>query len=143
MSTNTRHQAREMAFQYLYSHTQQTSKDGITSEAARFEKVDFGQFCINFGRTMDDFSWELVDGTGKKIPSLDETIGKLSTNWRLERMPKVDLAILRLAAYEILFRPDIPKSVSINEAVELAKAFGAEESPSFINGILDKLQKPT
>jgi N utilization substance protein B len=70
-------------------------------------------------------------------------VSGLSTNWRLDRMSRVDLTILRLAAQEILFRADIPKSVSINEAVELAKRFGAEDSPAFVNGLLDKIAKPT
>jgi N utilization substance protein B len=72
---------------------------------------------------------------------LDSAIESHSKNWRLERMPRVDLSILRLAAFEILHRTDIPKTVAINEAVELAKRFGTENSGAFINGILDKFEK--
>ena len=71
--------------------------------------------------------------------AIDEAIISRSRNWALSRMPRVDLNILRIAAYELLFRPDIPKKVSINEAIEIAKKFGDKESPAIVNGILDDL----
>jgi len=70
------------------------------------------------------------------IPSLDEMIDNVAKGWKASRMGKVDLTILRLAVYEMKYDEDIPVSVAINEAVELAKRFGQEESPAFINGIL-------
>lgn len=73
------------------------------------------------------------------IPELDDVIGANSKGWTLDRLGKTELAILRLAAYEILKDEDIPKSVAINEAVELAKVYSGEEAPRFINGILAKL----
>lgn len=73
------------------------------------------------------------------IDELDEVIGTHSKGWRVERLGKTELAILRLAAYEILKDEDIPKSVAINEAVELAKMYASDEAPRFINGILAKL----
>ena len=66
-------------------------------------------------------------------------ISKTSQNWRLERIARVDHSILRLAVYELLYRDDIPPKVSINEAIDLGKKFGTEESGAFINGILDKI----
>lgn len=72
----------------------------------------------------------------EKISELDEKIASVSKGWTLDRIGRVELAILRLAAYEILFDDEVPASVAINEAVELAKKFGSEESYSFINGIL-------
>lgn len=74
-----------------------------------------------------------------KLPEIDEILNKASRGWKTSRMGKVDLAILRLAAYELLFDEDVPGKVAINEAVELAKKFGGDESPSFINGVLGKV----
>jgi N utilization substance protein B len=70
---------------------------------------------------------------------IDSRIGVQSTNWSLGRMTRVDLNILRLATYELLFRSDIPRNVTMNEAIEVAKKYGSEESPAFINGILDEI----
>lgn len=75
------------------------------------------------------------------LPELDEKLSKVSEGWKLNRMNKVDLAILRLATYEALMDEDIPVGVAINEAVELAKKFGGDDSSSFVNGILAKLVK--
>lgn len=75
------------------------------------------------------------------LPELDARISKESAGWKLSRMNKVDLAILRLAAYEVLLDEDIPVGVAINEAVELAKKFGGDDSPSFVNGVLGKIAR--
>ena len=75
----------------------------------------------------------------ESLTEIDEMLGKASTGWKTSRMGKVDLAILRLAVYEIKKDDDIPVGVAINEAVELAKKFGGDESPAFINGVLAKL----
>ncbi|MBI3544480.1 MAG: transcription antitermination factor NusB [Deltaproteobacteria bacterium] len=139
MSLNRR-QARELAFQFLYGHLAIAAP---APKAAELRHTDFELFAENFESKSDEFAWELAEGTGKNLPALDAQIGKLSTNWRIERMPRVDLTVLRLAAFEILFRPDIPKTVSINEAIELAKRFGAEDSAAFVNGLLDKIAKPS
>ncbi len=88
-----------------------------------------------------EFAKELVKGVAEHQEELDAWIERFSRNWRLDRMSAIDRNILRLAAYELLHRPDIPPRVSINEAVELAKAFGSEESAAFVNGILDALYK--
>ncbi len=85
------------------------------------------------------FSRQLVMGVCEKKVSLDELIGRSSRNWRLERMSRLDRCILRIAAFEILFMEDIPPKVSIDEALEIGKKFGSENSGSFINGILDNI----
>ena len=72
----------------------------------------------------------------EKIPEIDRVLTDTAKGWRTERMSRVDLSILRLAVYELLYDEDIPDGVAINEAVELAKEYGGEESYSFINGIL-------
>jgi N utilization substance protein B len=71
---------------------------------------------------------------------LDERIRALAKNWEFKRIAKTDLALLRLAAYELLYRPDVPPVVAINEALELAKTFSTENSRKFLNGILDKIR---
>ena len=75
----------------------------------------------------------------EKLPEIDVILSEASSGWKLSRMGKVDLTILRLAVFELRFDEDIPGKVAINEAVELAKKFGGDESPSFINGVLAKL----
>jgi N utilization substance protein B len=81
----------------------------------------------------------LVIGCTEKREVIDEAIRAVSQNWRLERMAYVDRNIIRLAVYELLMLSDIPRNVTLNEAVELAKLFGDESSPSFINGVLDRI----
>ncbi len=76
---------------------------------------------------------------GDRLDEIDRTIAKHATGWRLERMSKVDLTILRLAVYEILYEEEIPQAVAINEAVELAKKYGYEKSASFVNGVLARI----
>lgn len=75
----------------------------------------------------------------EKLPEIDDMLGSASKGWRMERMGKVELTLLRLAVYEMKYDDDIPVGVAINEAVELAKTFGGDGSPAFINGILAKL----
>jgi len=87
------------------------------------------------------FAGELLAGILDHREEIDAQITAKSPNWSLSRMAKIDLSIIRLAAYELLFRADIPKNVTINEAVEIAKTFGSEESPAFVNGILDELAR--
>jgi transcription antitermination protein NusB len=85
------------------------------------------------------FALELVIGVRKELAALDGLIEAHSHNWRVDRMARIDRNVLRLGAYELKFRPDVPKKVSLNEAVELGKRYGTEESSAFINGLLDKL----
>lgn len=93
--------------------------------------------------TEDDLAYsdEVLLGIEEHTPEIDALIRELAINWSIERMPKVDLSILRIAIYEMLYRKDIPESVSINEAVELAKRFGGERSSAYINGMLGTLSK--
>lgn len=78
----------------------------------------------------------------EKVEMIDEKINASVTGWKTSRMGKVDLTILRLAVYEIEWDEEVPQVVAINEAVELAKRYGGEESPSFINGVLGKIVNP-
>ena len=85
----------------------------------------------------DGFAWELVHGVWKETESLDAALASWSQNWRVDRMGKVELSLLRIAVYELSPCDDVPPRVAINEAVELSKLFGDDKSRAFINGILD------
>lgn len=86
------------------------------------------------------FAEELLHGTIENIETIDHEITSLASNWTFDRIAKVDLAILRLAIFELLYRTDIPPIVSINEAIDLSKTFSNIDSKRFINGILDKMK---
>ncbi len=85
------------------------------------------------------FALEIIQGALSKLDEIDEIIKHSAIGWKKERIAKVDLAILRLAIYEILHRQDIPSSVTANESIELSKKFSTEESSSFINGVLGRI----
>lgn len=87
----------------------------------------------------NEFCRTILAGVEAHRSTLDDTIEGISENWVLSRMPIVDRNILRIAAFEILYEDDIPSSVSINEAVEMAKVYGGEDSSKFINGVLGRL----
>ena len=126
-----RRKARELAVQVLFNI------DFSTDDP---EKI-FDLVCSNFesSRSVWDFSKKLVLGIHEKRDYIDGLIGNSSKNWRIERMSKVDRCILRLGVYELLYLEDIPPKVSIDEAVELGKRYGTDESGAFINGILDNV----
>lgn len=125
--------ARKCAAQILYSGS-------IRGESSLklLENGDIG--CLD--TVVSDYSYRLVKGVEGCKDELDERIGQLSKNWAIERMPLLDLAILRIALYEMLYVEEVPISVSINEAVEMAKAFGGDDdSPKFINGMLGSVAR--
>ena len=80
-------------------------------------------------------------GVLEKLPQLDGVIEKFTRGWDIDRLNKVDLALLRLAIYEMLCEPDVPFGVAVNEAVELAKSYGSDESPAFVNGVLGNVAR--
>ncbi len=82
---------------------------------------------------------ELVNGVMSSINDLDERIAGASAHWRVERMTRVDRNVLRLGVYELAYRPEVPRAVALDEAVELAKRYGAEDSGAFVNGVLDQV----
>ena len=87
------------------------------------------------------YSNEVLAGIEEHSGELDEKIKELAIGWSIDRIPKVDLSVMRVAMYEMLYMDKIPSSVSINEAVELAKRFGGEKSPAYINGMLGTLAR--
>lgn len=104
-------------------------------------EVGFDLLCENFrfAESARPFSKMLVTGVHKTKDVLDPLIARASRHWRVERMNRIDRSILRLAAYEMLYMKDIPPKVSIDEAVELGKRYGGEDSAGFINGVLDNI----
>jgi len=126
-----RRKARELAVQVLF-HLEYNPGDP--------DKV-FHLICENFGpsKSIRPFSKKLVLGVCENEKGLDTLISRSSRNWRLERMSRADRSILRLGVFEIVFMKDIPPKVTIDEAVELGKKFGTQESGAFINGILDNI----
>ncbi len=86
-----------------------------------------------------EYADTLARGVADELKRVDDMIRKASSNWRIERMARVDRNILRMGAYELVRNPDIPRAVIIDEGVELAKKFGTEDSSSFVNGVLDRI----
>ena len=126
-----RRKAREIALQVLY---------GLNFENIDAQKA-LDLFWSNFvaPKAAKEFAAFLVQGTCEHKEELDKLIAGCSDNWSLGRMSRVDINILRLAVFEFLYCDDIPPKVTLNEAVDLGKTFGSENSGSFINGILDTL----
>ena len=129
----SRTKARETALQALYQ---------LDTGGGSGQEVLSGHFDPLDAETRK-FAEELVHGVQRERASIDGIIERTSTNWKLERMARVDRNILRLAIYELLRRPDVPVKVTLNEAIELGKKFGSEESSAFVNGILDKVAHAT
>lgn len=128
---NIRHKARELALQILYRTDIAGNSEGLETEMDSLAP----------GTEARRYCEALVDGIAAKKPSLDKLIEEFSDNWTVERMAFVDRNILRIAAYELKYSPDVPFKVIIDEAVELAKRFSTDESGAFINGVLDKMRK--
>ena len=129
-----RRQARENVLKILYQV--EILGDDLDSVLDRYWDAS-----PTFDDTIKKFANELVKGIAEKKDELDEVIKNKLKNWNFERVAIIDRNILRMGVYEIMFRDDIPDSVSINEAIEIAKKYGDQESSRFINGILDKVAK--
>ncbi len=131
-----RRKARELALQILYGlDAQEVEPD----EAIALFWTNFDETNENISGEVKTFSNELVEGTWKNRNKIDKLISGNSSNWTMGRMSRVDKSILRMAVYELLFCPDIPPKVTLNEAIDLGKIYGSENSGSFINGILNAL----
>lgn len=128
-----RRQNRVAAMQYIYAWSINHPKDLVDDLRVFFEGLDEE-------RDYYSFAEELVHGMVEHSEDVDEKIKSLAKNWDFQRIAKIDLAILRLAVFELLFRKDIPPVVSINEAIDLSKQYSTAESRRFVNGILDKLK---
>lgn len=105
------------------------------------EKKEIDKERININEVNLEYLINTLKGVQENAKLLDENIEKYLKKWTLNRLAKVDLAILRLCSYEILFSDEVPNNVAINEGVELAKKYGDDKSPAFVNAILDKINK--
>ena len=127
----TRHESRQEAFCLLFERT--------------FTNMDIQEIIEGAEETREltvsDFTLELAKGTVEHMEEIDARIESKLRNWKLNRISKVSLSILRMAVYELLYRDDIPANVTINEAVELTKEYAAEDEYSFVNGVLSAINK--
>ena len=161
----TRRAARELALQALYqldlagegdptvplfwSHLDKPpGEEEAERESARASRRGLGASEQRSARAADGppgeldaqvFARELVDGVAAHRERIDALIAASAEHWRLPRLSRVDLSLLRLATFELLARADIPASVTIDEAIEIARRFGSEDSPAFVNGVLDHI----
>jgi len=129
-----RRESRELALQILYA------LDANPSVGIRETLQTFREEQTDVLSRVREFAEGLVQGVQEHRAVIDAAITARSKNWTLVRMPRVDLNVMRMATYELMFRQDIPKKVSINEAIEIARKFGDKESPAFVNGILDEIE---
>ena len=127
----TRRKGRELALQALYQ-IEITGDDSLTA-------VELFLSHFEGGAAAKEFARRLVSGVLSEREEIDRLIQHCTEHWKLLRMAKVDLVILRMATYELLFCPDIPLNVSLDEAIEIGKRFGTDDSPGFINGVLDQV----
>ncbi|MDW0108916.1 transcription antitermination factor NusB [Sporosarcina aquimarina] len=123
-----RREAREKAVQTLFQ------LDGTTLPVE--EAISY----ITDG-PIDSFYEKLVIGTRENREAIDEVLTEKLENWSLDRLPKIERTVLRLAVYELLYNEDVPHKVAVNEAIELSKTFGDEKSGRFVNGVLSKFEQ--
>jgi N utilization substance protein B len=149
MTKGIRRQGREFALKIIYSlQDQEEPVEAILADFwqnFRFqndilgEPIEVAEGPLPF--EVRRFAEELILGVAENLEEIDQVIEEHSTNWALDRMARVDLSLLRMATYELLFQPETPTSVVINEAIEIGKRFGTKETPAFVNGILDKISR--
>jgi transcription antitermination protein NusB len=128
-----RSRAREVALQLLFQRDHNPGIDRAAIERFvhdRLREPDLQTFCLS-----------LHDGVLTHLAEIDERLSEAAENWRLPRMATVDRNVLRLGTYELLWAADTPANVALDEAIELARRYGAAESPAFVNGILDRLRQ--
>jgi len=132
--------ARKRAFQIIFEADQRdVTVNDVLADWIRNAKTDQRQPPVS------EYAMDLVEGYARNAVRIDELISTYSVGWTLDRMPVVDRCILRLATYELIWSEDVPEAVVLDEAVQLAKEFSTDESPSFVNGLLGRLKelKPT
>ena len=139
----SRRKGRILAFQALFSwdvHYSQTKKTSIPEGL-----LDFSWAQKDNNMPLDEemiaFSRLLITGTVENIVSVDKMIQKHLENWELSRLNRVDLAILRMSVYTLMFQTDMPPSIVIDEAIDISKDFGTDDSYRFVNGVLDSIRK--
>lgn len=135
----SRHRSREVALQALYAlDLAGLRRDGSTSAQEVFDHVAAS---FEVPEAAKAFAKELVCGVEERRPEIDELIARHARNWRTSRMAAVDRNLLRLGGFELLTQEETPVPVILNEAVELARRYGDDGSPAFVNGILDAMAR--
>jgi N utilization substance protein B len=134
-----RRQSREAALQFLFQNDFGPEAD--SGPEALEERFTFFCSLFQISRKGRPYAIELLQKTLLNKQSIDDLIAQAAVNWRLPRIAAADRNVLRLAVCEMLYIDDVPDEVAINEAVEIAKRFGGDDSPSFINGVLDAVRK--
>lgn len=127
MLQGSRREARERALELLYE--------------AEAKGLSPAEVLLDLAITPDPFAVALVTGVGERLAELDAHIERLARDWTVERMPWVDRSILRLGAFELVARADVPTGAVLSEAVELAKRFSTDEAGRFVNGVLSNLAR--
>ena len=129
----TRRQEREYALQVLY----QIDISGVSPRQA----LALFEQCFTQATKVRGFTADLVNGTWRERRQLDRMIAEAAEHWRIGRLPKVDLNLLRLGAYELTAYPDLSAGVTINEAIEIARRYCSDDAPTFVNGVLDRIAR--
>ncbi|MFC7217764.1 transcription antitermination factor NusB [Streptomyces polyrhachis] len=130
-----RNKARKRAFQILFEADQRgVSVETVLADWIRHARSDTRQPPVS------EYTMQLVEGYSPRAERIDSLISQYATSWTLDRMPVVDRNILRLGAYELLWEDETPDAVVMDEAVQLAKEFSTDDSPSFVNGLLGRLK---
>ncbi len=151
MISGPRRRGRECALQLLYQMEGASPRpQGHADPAALDVDERLRSYWAHFGEpdapAAESEQWRafaetLVRGVCADLTAIDALLGQASQHWRLERMSRVDRSILRIAVYELRHEPEVPTSVVLDEAIEIAKRFGTEESPAFVNGVLDRVAR--
>jgi N utilization substance protein B len=135
--------AREIAIQslYLIEMNEVSVKEAVAMAVHEAENDNEAGLAVAGEKVSPGYVQELVEGTRANLAAIDEMLSDYLKGWRMDRLSRVDREVLRLAAYEMVYRDDVPPKVALNEAIELAKHFGTEESGKFVNGVLGKMIK--
>ena len=135
----SRRKGRILAFQALYSWDTRYSQTGDASIPE--ELLDFSWTSSAPDEKMAAFSRLLISGTVENIKDVDKMIQEHLENWEINRLNRVDLALLRMSVYTLMFQDEMPPSIVIDEAIEISKEFGTDDSYRFVNGVLDSIRK--
>lgn len=135
----SRRKTREFVLQVLFAADAQNADptEAFETLANHFSKDEEG--VLKLYRVVNDYAIELVEAVSREREDIDALIAAISTNWKLRRMNQVDRNILRMAVAEMVTFPDVPSGVILNEAIDIGKKYGADNSAAFINGILDRI----
>ncbi len=131
----TRTEAREYAFALLFARTFSEEEEADSFYARELENAE-----LDFG-TQLDYVHDVFFGVSDRIEEIDGLISKFASGWTVSRLAKITVSILRLSVYEMMAVADVPKRVSLNEAVELAKKYDDDKAPAYINGVLNSIAK--